>query len=101
MRPAILLMDEAAAAREAKTEMQIQRGISNILKSRTSLITTHRLSIIARADKVIVLNEGQIVAVGHHNQLIQSVPEYRRLFKHLYELPVITTTNIYEKELAK
>ena len=101
MSPAILLMDDASSALDAKTEMEIQKAISIILKSRTSLITTHRLSIIARADKVIVLNEGQIVAVGHHNQLIQSVPEYRRLFKHLYELPVITTTNIYEKELAK
>ncbi|MHA2365841.1 MAG: ABC transporter ATP-binding protein [Candidatus Hodarchaeales archaeon] len=87
LNPAILIMDDASSALDAKTEMAIQRSIMNILKTRTAIITSHRLAIISQADNIILLDEGKIIAQGTHNKLITTTPEYRRLFEHHYELP--------------
>lgn len=91
LNPSILLMDDASSALDAKTEFEIQEAISTILKTRTSLITTHRLSVITNASKVIVVDKGRIVAIGKHSSLIKSVPDYRRLFEKIYDLPSITS----------
>ncbi|MHA1990377.1 MAG: ABC transporter ATP-binding protein [Candidatus Hodarchaeales archaeon] len=89
LNPSILLMDDASSALDAKTEFEIQNAISTILKTRTSLITTHRLSIIAKASKVIVIDHGEIVAIGKHSKLIETIPDYRKLFEKIYDLPPI------------
>lgn len=87
VNPAILLMDDGASALDAKTEANIQKAISEILKTRTTLINTHRLAIIAQADMVIILEKSKIVGIGSHEQLIKSNFYYRRLFEKHYELP--------------
>jgi ABC-type multidrug transport system fused ATPase/permease subunit len=87
MNPKILIMDDAAAALDAKTEIKIQKAITEILKTRTTIITTHRLAIISKADKVIILERGKLVGIGSHEHLIRTNPFYRRLFEHHYELP--------------
>ncbi|MHA1982776.1 MAG: ABC transporter ATP-binding protein [Candidatus Hodarchaeales archaeon] len=89
LNPSILLMDDASSALDAKTEFEIQNAISTILGTRTSLITTHRLSIIAKASKVIVVDHGEIVAIGKHSELIETIPDYRKLFEKIYNLPSI------------
>ncbi|MFX1514147.1 MAG: ABC transporter ATP-binding protein, partial [Promethearchaeota archaeon] len=87
MNPAILLMDDGASALDARTEAKIQKAISEILKTRTTVITTHRLAIIAKADLVLILDKGQVVGIGTHENLIRSNHYYRRLFDRHYELP--------------
>ncbi|MHA1718238.1 MAG: ABC transporter ATP-binding protein [Promethearchaeota archaeon] len=87
LNPSILLMDDGASALDARTEIQIQKAISEILRTRTTLITTHRLAIIAQADLVIILEKGKIVGLGPHERLIRSNHYYRRLFEKHYELP--------------
>ncbi|MBN2156326.1 MAG: ABC transporter ATP-binding protein [Candidatus Lokiarchaeota archaeon] len=87
INPKILIMDDAAAALDAKTEIKIQKAITTILKTRTTIITTHRLAIISKADKVIILDKGKIVGMGSHEELIRRNHFYRRLFEQHYELP--------------
>jgi ABC-type multidrug transport system fused ATPase/permease subunit len=85
--PAILIMDDASSALDARTEMLIQESIASLLKERTSIITTHRLSVITKSDKILVIEDGSIVAQGTHEHLIQTSKSYRRLFEHQYDLP--------------
>ncbi|QEE14550.1 ABC transporter ATP-binding protein [Promethearchaeum syntrophicum] len=87
LNPSILLMDDGASALDARTEVKIQKAISEILRTRTTVITTHRLAIIAKADLVIIMEDGKIVGLGSHEQLIRKNPYYRRLFEKHYELP--------------
>ena len=87
MNPKILIMDDAAAALDAKTEIKIQKAITEILKTRTTIITTHRLAIISKANIVIILEKGKMVGIGSHEELIRTNKFYRRLFERHYELP--------------
>lgn len=87
MDPLILIMDDASSALDAETESQIQEAIKNILKTRTSVIITHRLALISEADKVIVFEKGEIVAIGPHQKILRTSTHYRRLFESSYELP--------------
>lgn len=87
MNPSILIFDDGASALDIQTELEIQEALEHVLKTRTTIITTHRLAIIAKADKVIIMNEGRIVGEGTHDTLILSNPYYRQLFENHYELP--------------
>ena len=78
--PKILVLDDASSAIDAQTEEKIQKAIYKILRGRTTLIITHRLSQIRWADLIIVLNKGEIVAKGSHKELLQSSEEYRKIF---------------------
>lgn len=91
MDPSILIMDDASAALDAETEAQIQLAIRNVLRTRTSIIITHRLSIISDVDRVLVFDKGKIVADGSHDELIRVSPIYRRLYERNYELPPLET----------
>ncbi|MCE7734620.1 MAG: ABC transporter ATP-binding protein [Candidatus Heimdallarchaeota archaeon] len=57
------------------------------MKTRTSVIITHRLSLISEADKVIVFEKGGIVAIGPHQKILRTSMHYRKLFERNYELP--------------
>ena len=92
INPRILIMDDASSALDAQTEMKIQESISSVLKERTSIITTHRLSVISKADKIILLEGGEIMAMGSHRDLIVSSKEYRKLFEKQYKLPSLQST---------
>ena len=89
LEPSILIIDDGASALDAKTEKLIQNAIKDILKTRTTLITTHRLSIIAEADKILILQKGDLVGFGSHEELIHNNEYYRSLFEEHYELPKI------------
>lgn len=85
--PQILILDDGASALDAKTEIQIQQAISDVLRTRTTLITTHRLAIIAQADKILILDKGRVVGFGSHEELIKGNVFYRKLFERHFELP--------------
>lgn len=85
--PKILILDDSASAIDAKTEEKIQQAMDRLLQSRTVFVITHRLATIKRADKIIVLRKGRIVAKGTHEELLRTSEDYRRVFGRHVELP--------------
>ena len=77
--PAILILDEATSSIDAKTERLLQQGIESLLKNRTSFIIAHRLSTIKNCDKIMFVQNGQIVEVGNHDELMAKKGAYYRL----------------------
>ena len=78
----IIIFDEATSALDAESEAEVQKSINNIIKNRniTLIIIAHRLSTIVNADKIIVINNGQVVESGNHKELIDKNGEYKKLF---------------------
>lgn len=77
--PPILLLDEATSALDSENERKVQDALESLMKNRTSLVVAHRLSTILHADRIVVMQEGQIVGIGKHNELLSSCDTYRRL----------------------
>ena len=77
--PAVLLLDEATSALDAENETAIQAALDRVMKDRTTLVIAHRLATVVNADRIIVLNDGKIEAVGTHAQLLTENSLYRRL----------------------
>ena len=82
VNPRILVLDDATSAIDSATEDKIQQALRAVMRNRTTLLITPRLSQIRWADKVIVLQRGQVVAVGSHEELMKSSDLYRRIFSH-------------------
>lgn len=78
--PKILILDEATASIDSISENIIQKALDNIMKGRTSIVIAHRLSTIVNSDKIIVLDDGKIVEVGTHNQLLAKKSHYYELW---------------------
>ena len=78
--PRILILDDSTSAIDSATEDKIQRAIHNILKDRTTIIITHRLSQIRWADLIIVLKRGEVIAQGTHEELLKTSEDYRKIF---------------------
>ena len=68
--PRILILDEATSSVDTRTERQIQNALEQLLKGRTSFVIAHRLSTIRNADQVLVIEDGQIVERGTHDELL-------------------------------
>lgn len=79
--PDILILDEATSDLDTESEYYIQKALDNLMKTRTTLVIAHRLSTITNADKISVFNDGRIVDVGRHEELIKRGGIYRDLFE--------------------
>lgn len=86
----ILILDEATSSVDTETEYEIQKAINNLAGSRTILIIAHRLSTVKKADKIIVLNEGEIVEVGNHEELLKQ----KGLYYHLCHTQFVEQSEI-------
>ena len=84
--PKILILDEATSSIDTRTEIQIQSAMDNLMKGRTSFIIAHRLSTIKNADLILVMNHGDIVEQGTHEELLKKNGFYADLYNSQFEV---------------
>jgi ABC-type multidrug transport system fused ATPase/permease subunit len=82
MNPRILILDDATASVDATTEAKIRLGLREAMKGRTTLIIAHRLSTLALADELVVLDGGRVAARGTHDELLATSAVYREIYEH-------------------
>ena len=80
----ILILDEATASVDSHTERQIQNALAALLNDRTAVVIAHRLGTIQRADRILVLKEGEIIEEGNHASLLKEEGLYARLHRLNY-----------------
>src|SRR6201996_3371964 len=77
----VLILDEATSALDAESESLVQTALGNLMTGRTAIVIAHRLSTVRRANRIVVLEEGRITAMGTHEELLQSSPTYQKLYR--------------------
>jgi ATP-binding cassette subfamily B protein len=87
--PTIIILDEATSSVDTETEELIQNAISKMMKGRTAIVIAHRLATIQHADKIIVLDKGEIKEVGNHEELLSKEGAYY----HLHQMQFKTLAN--------
>jgi len=87
--PKILIFDDSTSAVDSNTEAKIQSAMDELLKDRTTIIITHRLSTLRRADKIVFLRLGKIERIGTHDELIKTFEPYRQIYSGFIKLPPI------------
>jgi ATP-binding cassette subfamily B protein len=84
--PAVLILDEATSSVDTQTEREIQEALENLTRGRTTIAIAHRLSTLRRADRLVVVERGQIVEEGRHDELLEKGGSYARLHQAQLEL---------------
>jgi ABC-type multidrug transport system fused ATPase/permease subunit len=81
--PEILILDEATSSLDNESERLVQDAIDNLLKGRTAIVIAHRLSTVVNADSIIVMENGKIVQIGKHDDLLSDDGLYRELYRSM------------------
>jgi ABC-type multidrug transport system fused ATPase/permease subunit len=79
--PKILIFDEAMSQIDADSEAKIHKALSGLMKGRTCFLIAHRFSTVISADRIVVIDKGQILAQGRHEELIQTCQMYKKLYE--------------------
>jgi ATP-binding cassette subfamily B protein len=87
--PRILILDEATSSVDTRTEMHIQEALLRLMEGRTSFVIAHRLSTIREADQVLIINDGQIIEQGKHEQLLAQQGFYHNLYMSQFKGQVV------------
>lgn len=90
--PKILILDEATSNLDSESEKAIQKSLADLLKNRTSFVIAHRLSTIMNADQILVLDQGEIVQQGTHNELMAQSGIYNQMVRLQVENPIVQET---------
>jgi ABC-type multidrug transport system fused ATPase/permease subunit len=98
--PRILILDDATSSVDATTEAEIKRALRDLMRDRTTFIIGHRLSTIALADEIVVLEEGRIAARGTHDELLETSDLYREIAEKGLPDQVFLTRKPEEREVA-
>jgi subfamily B ATP-binding cassette protein MsbA len=77
----IILLDEATSSLDAETENKIQKAINFLTKDRTTVVIAHRLSTILNSDRIYVIDKGQVIGTGKHEELLETSPEYQNFYQ--------------------
>jgi ATP-binding cassette subfamily B protein len=91
-------MDEATSSVDTLTEALIQRGMDRLMENRTSFVIAHRLSTIKRADKIIVIEDGQIEEMGTHKELIRKKGKYFNLYTQQFRHELEAQYDIFNRQ---
>ena len=83
--PPMLILDEATSSIDTRTEQRVQRAFEKLMTGRTSFIVAHRLSTIQTADVILVMNEGNVIEQGTHDELLARGGFYARLYRSQFE----------------
>jgi ABC-type multidrug transport system fused ATPase/permease subunit len=98
--PRVLILDDATSSVDATTEAEIKRALRELMRNRTTFVIGHRLSTVALADEIVVLEDGRIAARGSHDELIESSPLYREIAEKGMPDQVFLTRKPAEREVA-
>jgi ATP-binding cassette subfamily B protein len=85
-RAPILLLDEATSALDAESEQAVQHALATLSRDRTTIVVAHRLATVRRADRILVLESGRLVAAGPHDTLLREAGLYARLAALQFDL---------------
>ena len=77
----LVLLDEATSSLDSESEAKVQNGIFNLTQNKTTLVIAHRFSTINKADKIVLLNQGNVIATGTHDELLKNSKEYKNLYQ--------------------
>jgi ATP-binding cassette subfamily B multidrug efflux pump len=81
LKPAVLILDDSTSAVDVETETKIETALEDVLNRHTRFVIAQRISTVLEADKILVLDEGRIVAEGTHGELLTSSPIYREIYE--------------------
>ena len=84
--PPVLILDEATSSIDTRTEALIQKGMDKLMEGRTVFVIAHRLSTIRNSDAIMVLENGQIIERGNHDELLEQKGRYYQLYTGMFEL---------------